>query len=69
MKNLRILIIRNAQFSIGPQILPDSLRVLDWYGYQSSSLPSEFNPKNLAVLHLPESRLECFESVKVCILF
>ncbi|KAK2386132.1 disease resistance protein RUN1 [Trifolium repens] len=65
MKNLRILIIRNAQFSIGPQILPDSLRVLDWYGYQSSSLPSEFNPKNLAVLHLPESRLECFESVKV----
>ncbi|WJX30786.1 nascent polypeptide-associated complex beta subunit, variant 2 [Trifolium repens] len=65
MKNLRILIIRNAQFSIGPQILPDSLRVLDWCAYQSPSLPSEFNPKNLAVLHLPESRLECFESVKV----
>ncbi|WJX36737.1 nascent polypeptide-associated complex beta subunit [Trifolium repens] len=49
MKNLRILIIRNAQFSSGPQILPNSLRVLDWYGYQSSSLPSSFNGKNLAV--------------------
>ncbi|PNY04851.1 resistance protein, partial [Trifolium pratense] len=35
----------------GPQILPDSLRVLDWRGYQSPSLPSEFNPKNLAVFH------------------
>ncbi|CAJ2662890.1 unnamed protein product [Trifolium pratense] len=34
MKNLRILIIRNAQFSRGPQILPNSLRVLDWCGYQ-----------------------------------
>ncbi|XP_045819803.1 disease resistance protein Roq1-like [Trifolium pratense] len=65
MKNLRILIIRNAQFSRGPQILPDSLRVLDWRGYQSPSLPSEFNPKNLAVMHLPESHFECFESVKV----
>ncbi|WJX36734.1 nascent polypeptide-associated complex beta subunit [Trifolium repens] len=49
MKNLRILIIRNAQFSSGPQILPNSLRVLDWCGYQSSSLPSIFNGKNLAV--------------------
>jgi Leucine-rich repeat (LRR) protein len=68
MKNLRILIIRNALFSSGPQILPNSLRVLDWSGYQSSSLPSSFNAKNLAILNLPESRLKCFESIKACIL-
>ncbi|WJX30784.1 nascent polypeptide-associated complex beta subunit [Trifolium repens] len=65
MKNLRILIIRNALFSRGPQILPNSLRVLDWSGYQSSSLPSGFNAKNLAILNLPESQLKCFESLKV----
>ncbi|XP_045819800.1 disease resistance protein Roq1-like isoform X1 [Trifolium pratense] len=65
MKNLRILIIRNAQFSIGPQIFPNSLRVLDWSGYESSSLPSGFNAKNLIILNLPESRLRCFESLKV----
>ncbi|KAH1197750.1 TMV resistance protein N [Glycine max] len=35
MKNLRILIIRNAHFSRGPQNLPNSLRVLHWSGYPS----------------------------------
>ncbi|XP_004492416.1 disease resistance protein Roq1-like [Cicer arietinum] len=65
MKNLRILIIRNARFSRGPQILPNSLRVLDWSGYQSSSLPSDFNPKNLAILNMSESCLKWFESLKV----
>ncbi|GAU20877.1 hypothetical protein TSUD_120690 [Trifolium subterraneum] len=64
MKNLRILIIRNGRFSRGPEILPNSLRVLDWSGYQSSSLPSGFNTKNLSILSLPESRLKCFESLK-----
>ncbi|CAK8564578.1 unnamed protein product [Lathyrus sativus] len=64
MKNLRILIIRNGRFSQGPQILPNSLKVLDWSGYQSSSLPSDFNPKNLAILNLPESCLKQFESFK-----
>nr|WIL59973.1 nodulation protein [Melilotus officinalis] len=65
MKNLRILIIRNARFSIGPQILPNSLRVLDWSGYQSSSLPSDFNPKNLVILSLPESCLKRFKPLNV----
>ncbi|RHN65891.1 putative TIR domain, winged helix-turn-helix DNA-binding domain-containing protein [Medicago truncatula] len=65
MKNLRILIIRNAGFSRGPQILPNSLSVLDWSGYQLSSLPSDFYPKNLVILNLPESCLKWFESLKV----
>jgi len=69
MKSLRILIIRNGWFSRGPQILPNSLKVLDWSGYQSSSLPSDFNPKNLAILNLPESCLKRFESFKACNLF
>ncbi|XP_024637542.1 probable disease resistance protein RPP1 [Medicago truncatula] len=65
MKNLRILIIRNANFSRGPRILPNSLKVLDWSGYQSSSIPFIFNPKNLAILNLPKSFLKRFESLKV----
>jgi len=67
MKNLRILIIRNARFSKGPQILPNSLSVLDWSGYPSSSLPSDFNPKKLAILNLPESCLKWFETLKACL--
>ncbi|KEH33076.1 NB-ARC domain protein [Medicago truncatula] len=65
MKNLKILIIRNAQFSNGPQILPNSLSVLDWSGYPSSFLPYEFNPKNLAILNLSKSHLKWFQSLKV----
>ncbi|RHN65883.1 putative leucine-rich repeat domain, L domain-containing protein [Medicago truncatula] len=65
MKNLKILIIRNARFSNSPQILPNCLKVLDWSGYPSSSLPSEFNPRNLAILNLHESRLKWFQSLKV----
>ncbi|XP_061352075.1 disease resistance protein Roq1-like [Gastrolobium bilobum] len=65
MKNLRILIIRDARFSRGPQNLPNSLRVLDWSGYPSLSLPSDFNPKNLVILSLPESCLRSFKPLKV----
>lgn len=67
MKNLRILIIRNAHFSRGPQNLPNSLRVLHWSGYPSPSLPSNFNPKNLVILSLPESCLKSFKSLKASI--
>nr|WIL59965.1 nodulation protein [Melilotus officinalis] len=65
MKNLKILIIRSARFSRGPQKLPYSLRVLDWSGYPSQSLPVDFNPKNLVILSLPESCLISFKSLKV----
>jgi len=33
MKNLKILIVRNATFSTGPSCLPNSLRLLDWMGF------------------------------------
>ncbi|RHN73571.1 putative Heat shock protein 70 family [Medicago truncatula] len=65
MKNLKILIIRSARFSRGPQKLPNSLRVLDWNGYPSQSLPADFNPKNLMILSLPESCLVSFKLLKV----
>jgi L1 cell adhesion molecule like protein len=68
MKNLKILIVRSARFSRGPKKLPNSLRVLDWSGYPSDSLPADFNPKNLMILSLPESCLISFKSLKVCVL-
>ncbi|XP_054814409.1 TMV resistance protein N-like isoform X1 [Prosopis cineraria] len=57
MSNLKMLIIRNAQFSTAPKYLPSSLRVLEWKGYPYSSLPCDFNPKQLVILRVPESRL------------
>ncbi|AES65510.2 disease resistance protein (TIR-NBS-LRR class), putative [Medicago truncatula] len=65
MKNLKILIIRSARFSKDPQKLPNSLRVLDWSGYPSQSLPGDFNPKKLMILSLHESSLVSFKSLKV----
>ncbi|KAI9080650.1 hypothetical protein K1719_037407 [Acacia pycnantha] len=57
MKSLRMLIIRNACFSRGPRYLPNSLRILEWAGYPSRSLPPNFHPTNLAILNLPSSCL------------
>lgn len=53
MKDLRTLIIRNERFSEGPKILPNSLRVLEWWEYPLQSLPSDFYPEKLAILKLP----------------
>ncbi|RDX93326.1 TMV resistance protein N, partial [Mucuna pruriens] len=55
MKSLRTLIIRKGCFSEGPKKLPNSLRVLEWWGYPSMFLPSDFQPEKLAVLKLPSS--------------
>ncbi|RHN73558.1 putative Heat shock protein 70 family [Medicago truncatula] len=65
MKKLKILIIRSARFFRGPQKLPNSLRVLDWSGYPSQSLPIDFNPKKLNILSLHESYLISFKPIKV----
>jgi len=35
MKNLKTLVLRNGNFSKGPKYLPNSLRVLEWWGYPS----------------------------------
>lgn len=55
MISLRTLIIRKECFSKGPKKLPNSLRVLEWWGYPSKSLPSDFKPEKLAILKLPYS--------------
>ncbi|KAL2339965.1 hypothetical protein Fmac_007905 [Flemingia macrophylla] len=55
MTNLKTLIIRDAIFTNGPKHLPNSLRVLEWWRYPSSSLPFEFYPKKLVNLRLPYS--------------
>ncbi|RDX98506.1 Disease resistance-like protein CSA1, partial [Mucuna pruriens] len=62
MTNLRTLIIRKECFSKGPKKLPNSLRVLEWWGYPSESLPSDFQPEKLAILKLPYS---CFMSLEL----
>ncbi|KAI4351967.1 hypothetical protein L6164_006265 [Bauhinia variegata] len=57
MKSLRILIVKKASFSQGPKHLPNCLRVLDWRGYPSRSLPPDFHPKKLAIFNLADSFL------------
>ncbi|KAI9115468.1 hypothetical protein K1719_013787 [Acacia pycnantha] len=66
MPNLKILIIKNAQFSTGPKYLPNNLRVLNWKGYPCSYLPSDFNPKELIILKMPESFLKQDVLLKAC---
>ncbi|KAL5173145.1 TMV resistance protein N [Glycine soja] len=62
MKHLKILIIRNLQFSKGPNYFPESLRLLEWHRYPSNCLPSNFPPKELAICKLPQS---CITNLKV----
>jgi len=65
MKNLKTLIIRVGSFSKGPEHLPNSLRVLEWSGYPSPSLPPNFYPKKLVILELRQS---CLMSLNLLIL-
>ncbi|KAI9092518.1 hypothetical protein K1719_027646 [Acacia pycnantha] len=57
MRNMKILIVKNAHIFGSPQHLPNNLRLLDWTEYPSSSLPSNFHPRKLVVLNLSRS---CF---------
>lgn len=67
MRNLKTLVIRNGSFNQGPTHLPNSLRVLEWWGYPSPSLPNDFHPKKLAMLKLPESCLRISEPIQASI--
>ena len=58
MKNLRLLIIRNVQSCGRLEYLPNGLRLLDWPGFPSSSLPSDFCPTQLVALEMSGSRIE-----------
>ncbi|MED6119979.1 hypothetical protein PIB30_016780 [Stylosanthes scabra] len=55
MKNLKTLIVKNGCFSKGPVHLPNSLRVMEWWEYPSKYFPSDFHPKKLSILKLPNS--------------
>ncbi|XLT60594.1 hypothetical protein HN873_053198, partial [Arachis hypogaea] len=61
LKNLRMLIIRNAEFSGGHVHLPRNLRLLDWKEYPSPSLPSDFLPEKIVMLELQHSHLYTLE--------
>ncbi|XP_027357323.1 TMV resistance protein N-like [Abrus precatorius] len=57
MKNLRMLIVRNAEFFGGLVHLPTNLRMLDWEEYPSTCLPSDFLPEKIVMLELKHSHL------------
>ncbi|XP_027924158.1 TMV resistance protein N-like isoform X4 [Vigna unguiculata] len=60
MEKLKILIIRNGKFCKGPNSFPESLRVLEWHGYPSNCLPSNFDPSKLVTCKLPNSHFTSF---------
>ncbi|XP_068503019.1 disease resistance protein RPV1-like isoform X2 [Phaseolus vulgaris] len=56
MKNLRMILIKEeVGFLRSPTALPNTLRVLEWWGYPATSLPSNFHLKNLVILNLSHS--------------
>ncbi|XP_028770181.1 TMV resistance protein N-like [Neltuma alba] len=62
MNNLKILILDDTKFSQGPKYLPNSLAVLRWPGYPSSSLPRGFRAKDLVEFNVRDS---CFNSTEI----
>ncbi|KAK7261677.1 hypothetical protein RIF29_27993 [Crotalaria pallida] len=64
MNNLRTLIIRNGCSDVDVEHLPNSLRVLEWREYPSSSLPSDFHPEELTILKLSYSGLASLDFLK-----
>jgi hypothetical protein len=65
MRNLRMLIIRNAEFFGGHVNLPNNLRLLDWEEYPSPFLPSDFLPEKIVMLELRRSRITLDKPFKV----
>jgi len=59
MQSLKTLIVGDEAFRTNCTItyLPSSLRIIEWRGYPSISLPESFEPSQLAMLCLCESRL------------
>ncbi|KAG6592337.1 Disease resistance protein RUN1, partial [Cucurbita argyrosperma subsp. sororia] len=57
MTNLRVLKLNNVHLSQDLEYLSDQLRFLNWHGYPSKFLPSNFHPTNLLELELPSSSI------------
>ncbi|KAM3741455.1 hypothetical protein ACB098_08G178900 [Castanea mollissima] len=64
MKNLRLLIVRNVHICGDLKYLPNSLRLLDWSEYPSSSLPSTFCPQKIIALKMPQSHIRLDKLLK-----
>ncbi|XP_065632752.1 disease resistance protein Roq1 [Quercus suber] len=58
MHHLKLLIICNVQLLNEPKHLPISLRFLEWSGYPSKSLPSNFQSNELVELYMCRSCIE-----------
>ncbi|XP_040998082.1 disease resistance protein RUN1-like isoform X3 [Juglans microcarpa x Juglans regia] len=65
MRNLRLFINRNAQFSARPKYLSNVIRVLDWPKYPSSYLPSNFRGNNLVEFRMPNSLIKELGGLKL----
>ncbi|CAL9020267.1 unnamed protein product [Prunus brigantina] len=57
MHNLKFLEVDNVIISLGPRILPDSLRIIKWSWFPSKFLPSSFQPYFLIALEMRHSKL------------
>lgn len=68
MENLMMLMKKKGRPLGSPNHLPNSLRVLEWWGFPASSLPSSFHPKNLVILNLSYSYFRWDKPLEVCIL-
>ncbi|MED6190112.1 hypothetical protein PIB30_102591 [Stylosanthes scabra] len=58
MKRLRVLMISNARVTDEIQYLSDELRLIDWPGYPSSTLPPNFHPRRLVSLNMSHSHIK-----------
>ena len=65
MENLKFLMVSNVDICGDLKYLPNGLRVLDWQGFPSSSLPSNFHPQKLVVLNMPKSRVKLSKLLEV----
>ena len=68
MKNLRMILIKKeVGFLRSPTALPNTLRVLEWWGYPATSLPSNFHlKKNLVMLNLSHSNFAWDKPLEAC---
>ncbi|KAM1210825.1 hypothetical protein ACFX2J_002627 [Malus domestica] len=57
MYNLKMIQFNLLFLSPGSEVLPNSLRFLEWRYYPSKSLPPSFEPDSLTVLSLPTSEI------------
>ncbi|XP_061342551.1 disease resistance protein Roq1-like isoform X1 [Gastrolobium bilobum] len=67
MKNLKTLIINAGRFSKGPEHLPNSLKILEWWRYPSQYLPSDFHPKKLVICKIMDCCFNSPELLKKCV--